>query len=142
MFGAPLLEHDSRYEFAAEWFQIVKALWTSEDLVNFEGKYFRIVDASIAPHPIQKPHPVVMNAGGSGAGRRFGAKYCDVVFISPKYSMEEMAEEVAAFKRLAREDTTARLWCGRVPMWSKAKPKRLLTLSMTTTSTRRAIGKP
>ncbi|PBC50013.1 LLM class flavin-dependent oxidoreductase [Rhodococcus sp. ACS1] len=104
MFGAPLLEHDRRYDLAVEWFQIVKALWTSEEPVNFDGKYFRVVDASIAPHPIQKPHPVVMNAGGSAAGRHFGAKYCDVVFIAPKYDMEEMAEEVAAFKRLAREE--------------------------------------
>ena len=27
MFGAPLLEHDMRYEYAAEWLDIVKQLW-------------------------------------------------------------------------------------------------------------------
>src|SRR4051794_41158721 len=31
MFGAPIMEHDTRYAYAQEWFDVLKLLWTSED---------------------------------------------------------------------------------------------------------------
>jgi alkanesulfonate monooxygenase SsuD/methylene tetrahydromethanopterin reductase-like flavin-dependent oxidoreductase (luciferase family) len=48
-----------------------------------------------------------MNAGSSPAGRHFGARNCDVVFVSVDIGQrtpEGMAEKVAQFKRLAREE--------------------------------------
>src|SRR5215467_3413754 len=42
MFGAPLMEHDMRYEYAAEWIEIVKMLWTREDEFNYEGQFLRV----------------------------------------------------------------------------------------------------
>ena len=107
MFGAPLVAHDERYQVAQEWFEIVRDLWTAEEPITREGKYYRVKDAAISPAPLQSPHPVVMNAGGSGAGRRFGAQNCDVVFISAdakNQTPEGMAAKVQAFKQLAREE--------------------------------------
>src|SRR5271163_4651847 len=37
MFGAPLIEHDARYDMAIEWIEIIKRLWTSEEEFDFEG---------------------------------------------------------------------------------------------------------
>jgi len=45
-----------------EGLQIMSRLWT-EDNVNFEGEYYNLTDATIAPKPIQNPLP--MWVGGS-----------------------------------------------------------------------------
>ncbi|GAA5162568.1 LLM class flavin-dependent oxidoreductase [Amycolatopsis dongchuanensis] len=107
MFGAPLLPHDERYAVAQEWVDIVVALWTRDEPYSFEGKYFRVQDALLKPRPVQSPRPVLMNAGASTAGRHFGARNCDVVFVNTDIghqNPEAMAERVKAFKALAREE--------------------------------------
>jgi alkanesulfonate monooxygenase SsuD/methylene tetrahydromethanopterin reductase-like flavin-dependent oxidoreductase (luciferase family) len=107
MFGAPLLPHDERYAVAQEWIDIVRALWTSDDPVTFEGKYYHVKDAILRPKPVQQPYPALMNAGSSPAGRNFGARNCDVVFISSDIGQktpEGLAEKVTEFKRLARDE--------------------------------------
>jgi alkanesulfonate monooxygenase SsuD/methylene tetrahydromethanopterin reductase-like flavin-dependent oxidoreductase (luciferase family) len=84
MFGLDQIEHDASYEAADEWLTIVKRLWTEDADFDFEGKYFRTRNAHLAPKPLQKPYPVVVNAGQSPTGRRFGAKHADFSFqVSP-----------------------------------------------------------
>jgi FMNH2-dependent dimethyl sulfone monooxygenase len=107
MFGAPLLPHDERYAVAQEWIDIVRALWTADEPYSFDGKYYRVKDAFLRPQPVQRPYPALMNAGSSEAGRHFGARNCDVVFVSVDIGQrtpEGMTDKVAQFKRLAREE--------------------------------------
>ena len=81
MFGAPIMEHDTRYEYAAEWIEIMKLLWTREEEFDYEGKFLRVNKGFSMPKPIQKPFPPLMNAGASGKGQHFAAKYADMAFI-------------------------------------------------------------
>lgn len=107
MFGVKQLAHDDRYAVAQEWVDIIRRLWTADEPFSFDGKYFRVTDAAIAPKPVQGPHPVLMNAGGSGPGRHFGARNCDVVFVSADLAQQDpqaMRAKVDDFKRLAREE--------------------------------------
>lgn len=107
MFGVKQLAHDDRYAVAQEWVDIVRRLWTADEPFSFDGRYFRVTDAAIAPKPVQGPHPVLMNAGGSGPGRHFGARNCDVVFVSADLAQQDpqaMRAKVDDFKRLAREE--------------------------------------
>ena len=80
MFGLQQVEHDASYEAADEWITIVKRLWTEEEDFDFEGKHFQTRRAHLMPKPLQKPYPVVVNAGQSPVGRRFGAKHADFSF--------------------------------------------------------------
>jgi dimethylsulfone monooxygenase len=107
MFGAKQLEHDLRYECAQEWFDIVRKLWTAEEEFTYDGQYYSVKDALISPLPIQSPHPVTMNAGGSGKGRHFGARNCDVVFVASdmrNQTADGMKAKVDEFRALAREE--------------------------------------
>lgn len=81
MFGGTQRDHDDRYRFGSEWIEIAKRMWT-EDRVNFDGDYFHIKDAMSDPKPIQKPWPVLVNAGNSPAGLDFCARECDFNFIA------------------------------------------------------------
>jgi alkanesulfonate monooxygenase SsuD/methylene tetrahydromethanopterin reductase-like flavin-dependent oxidoreductase (luciferase family) len=107
MFGAKQLPHDERYQVAQEWVDIVRRLWISDEPFDFDGKYFHISNGTLAPPPLQAPHPVLMNAGGSGAGRHFGARNCDVVFVNTDVAQQSpagMREKVEAYRRLARDE--------------------------------------
>jgi alkanesulfonate monooxygenase SsuD/methylene tetrahydromethanopterin reductase-like flavin-dependent oxidoreductase (luciferase family) len=105
MFGAPLLDHDVRYDVAVEWLEIIKRLWTRDDEFDFDGKYYTIKKGYLEPKPIQKPYPVVMNAGGSDRGRHYAAKYCDVAFVVlDTHEFEGAKARVDAYRELARKE--------------------------------------
>ena len=102
-FGGPMLDHEGRYEQAAEWLELVKRLWTVEGEFDFEGKYYTVRKAAAEPKPIQKPYPVIINAGGSPRGRRFCAQHADVFFTSGD-DLEHIAARVRDMRRLAWEE--------------------------------------
>jgi alkanesulfonate monooxygenase SsuD/methylene tetrahydromethanopterin reductase-like flavin-dependent oxidoreductase (luciferase family) len=105
MFGEPWLEHDERYERAIEWLEIIKLLWTREEEFDYQGRYYKIAKGWLQPKPIQRPHPVVMNAGGSNKGRNFAAKYCDVSFIAvTSHAFDDVVAQVSGIRNLAREE--------------------------------------
>jgi probable F420-dependent oxidoreductase len=55
---------DTRFDKMREALEIVKLLWTSED-VNYNGKFYKFERAYLAPKPISKPHPPIWIGGFS-----------------------------------------------------------------------------
>jgi FMNH2-dependent dimethyl sulfone monooxygenase len=105
MFGVTMLEHDMRYEFATEWLEIVKRLWTEDQPIDHEGRFFKLKRAVLQPKPIQKPYPVLMNAGGSEKGRHFAARYCDVAFVVlDRHDLESLKARVDHYRKFARTE--------------------------------------
>jgi alkanesulfonate monooxygenase SsuD/methylene tetrahydromethanopterin reductase-like flavin-dependent oxidoreductase (luciferase family) len=116
MFGVEMLPHGDRYDMAEEWIQIVKRLWTEDDEFDHEGRFYKIVKGYLQPKPIQKPHPAIMNAGGSERGRHFACKFCDLVFTAlGAPSFEQNKAQVEAYRRLAREE-----YGREVAVWTSA----------------------
>jgi dimethylsulfone monooxygenase len=102
MFGGKLLEHSDRYDCAEEWLNIIKLLWTEEKPFDFEGKYYNIPQGMMKLKPIQKPYPVIMNAGGSERGMHFAAKNCDIVFVTHKsHDLASMQKQVRQYRDMA-----------------------------------------
>jgi FMNH2-dependent dimethyl sulfone monooxygenase len=116
MFGETLMDHDQRYDRALEWLEILKLLWTREEEFDYVGHFYQVRKGWLAPKPLQKPHPVVMCAGGSGKGRDFAARHCDVAFVACNTEdLDETRARIADYRRYAREE------CGRELMiWSNA----------------------
>jgi dimethylsulfone monooxygenase len=105
MFGAPQMDHADRYDCAEEWLEIIKRLWTEDEEFDYEGRFYKVTGARLAPRPVQRPHPVIMNAGGSDRGRHYAAKLCDVVFIVlDSHDPDEIRAKVDSYRRLAREE--------------------------------------
>jgi alkanesulfonate monooxygenase SsuD/methylene tetrahydromethanopterin reductase-like flavin-dependent oxidoreductase (luciferase family) len=104
MFGAPIMAHDTAYEYAAEWLEIMQRLWTAEDEFDYEGRFFRIQKGFHQPKPIQRPFPPVMQAGASPVGQRFAAKYADMAFINLRAQAEGADALIDSTRRLAREE--------------------------------------
>lgn len=101
MFGLGLRPHDERYEYAAEWMELLKRLWTAEEVFDFHGRFLDATDVISKPLPLQRPYPAIMSAGSSPAGRRFAAQHADINFVHLP-SFDEMPQAVAAAKADAR----------------------------------------
>ena len=105
MFGEEQMEHDSRYDRAIEWLEIVKKLWTEEKEFDYQGRFYNIKKGWLQPKPMQKPYPVVMNAGGSEKGRHYAAKHCDVAFVVlSSHAFDDIKAQVDKYRTFAREE--------------------------------------
>ena len=69
--------HDERYEVMDESVQIMKALWTTDERIDWSGKHFDLVGAHAYPKPLQNPWPRFYIGGESDAARDVGAKHAD-----------------------------------------------------------------
>lgn len=104
MFGAPLREHDARYDQLAEWLGIVRRLWAEEAEFDHEGAFFRVERAMSMPKPVQRPGPPVMNAGGSPRGMRFACEHAELCFvILTGDDPDGWRTQINAYKRTAQE---------------------------------------
>ncbi|MGF6659257.1 FMN-dependent oxidoreductase (nitrilotriacetate monooxygenase family) [Paraburkholderia atlantica] len=119
--------HAQRYERAAEFTEVVKALWDSwEDdafvgdkaggrfvdvekvhAIAHRGRYFDVQGPLNLPRSPQG-HPVVVQAGASADGRELAARHAEAVF-----SASQSFEESAAYRRDLNERAAA---YGRPPV--------------------------
>jgi probable F420-dependent oxidoreductase len=67
---------EKRGERADEILQAMKNIWT-EDIVEFDGKFYKIPKSIIGPKPIQKPHPKILLGGLSPKTFERMVKYGD-----------------------------------------------------------------
>ena len=61
VFGIPYGESQARFQEALE---IIRAAWTGEPF-SYEGRFYRIDRATVAPRPCQQPHPPLRMAATS-----------------------------------------------------------------------------
>ena len=111
------MEHDLRYDRADEFMEVVHGhwdAWEDDSLVvdkttglfarpekvhrlDYQGRFFRSRGPFTVPRSAQG-HPVIIQAGQSGRGRRFAARWAELVFVA-FHDMERAKQDYATFKR-------------------------------------------
>lgn len=87
-----------------EQFEILTRAW-SQERFSFSGKHFNYRDVSIAPRPLQNPHPPVfvgtspVYAPAVARAGRFGFS----LLLPPTVNAEQCAEAVRVWEKAARE---------------------------------------
>ncbi len=104
MFGATLRDHETRYDYAQEWLDIVKLAWSPDEDFDFAGRFFTVKGGRAKPKPFGDTRPLIMNAGASATGQAFAIKNCDALFstISRGISFDETARHIASVRESAR----------------------------------------
>ena len=113
MFGAHMRPHDDRYKYATEWLDFLRQAWTHEDEFDFHSESFHAEKVWSQPKPLQKPHPPLMNAGGSPAAQDFTTRYCDMNFVilKDRTHLEDAKKQIDHLKRMARaHGRETRIW--------------------------------
>src|SRR6516225_6451502 len=113
MFGAHMRPHDDRYKYATEWLDFVRRAWTQDEEFDFTSESFNAAAVWSQPKPLQKPHPPIMNAGGSPAAQEFTTRYCDMNFVilKDRTHLEGAKAQIDHLKQMARSHgRETRIW--------------------------------
>jgi alkanesulfonate monooxygenase SsuD/methylene tetrahydromethanopterin reductase-like flavin-dependent oxidoreductase (luciferase family) len=104
MFGVEQRQHEARYEYAQEWLDAIKRMWSAEvEEFDFEGRYLNLKGVRAKPKPVGSTRPLIMNAGASATGRAFAVKNCDAFFMqASRVSIADTAVNVQKAKELGR----------------------------------------
>ena len=104
MFGVEQREHEDRYEYAQEWIDVIKMIWSDREDFDFDGKYLHMKGIRGKPKPFGGTRPVIMNAGASATGQAFAVKNCDAFFLqASRTSLGDTQQKVRAAQAAARE---------------------------------------
>jgi FMN-dependent oxidoreductase (nitrilotriacetate monooxygenase family) len=125
------LGHDERYDRAEEFIEIVTKLWDSwEDEailmdrdaglfadpakvheLNHNGRYFNVKGPLTVPRPPQGRPPIIQ-AGQSGRGRQFAAKWADLIFTGDptrEIAVEHYRDQKELIASCGRDETAVRV---------------------------------
>ncbi|GAA1609377.1 LLM class F420-dependent oxidoreductase [Kribbella sancticallisti] len=84
-FGYEFLPAPERLRQLREAVQVIQSLWTN-DVTDFDGKYYRLVQAVNQPRGVQQPRiPLMLAGGGEKVTLKLAAEYADLcnVMVSP-----------------------------------------------------------
>ena len=105
MFGVKQREHEQRYEYAQEWIDALKLIWSDQEDFDFTGRFFDMKGIRAKPKPYGGTRPLIMNAGASPTGQAFAIRNCDAFFIhASRTSIDETAQRVASVREQAKAD--------------------------------------
>jgi FMNH2-dependent dimethyl sulfone monooxygenase len=102
--GLPWLEHDERYRRSAEFIEVLRKLWTEEN-VEFAGDFYRVNDFTLRPGPFPvegREHPEIFQGGNSTAARFNGGAHADWYFSNGK-DFDGFTEQYDEVTRIAAE---------------------------------------
>lgn len=92
-------DHETRYGYAQEWYDIVQKLWQSREAFDWNGAYFNLKNVKGDPWPINDQVPI-LNAAGSGLGREFATKNANYLF-TPAIDLARSVDEIKELKQKA-----------------------------------------
>ncbi|MCC7363024.1 MAG: LLM class F420-dependent oxidoreductase [Dehalococcoidia bacterium] len=91
-YDIPFYTVGGRLDRLEEACQVITSLFANEN-TTFEGKYYSITDAPLAPKPVQQPIPLLIGGGGEQKTLRIAAKYANEwnVWGLPELLRQKMA---------------------------------------------------
>ena len=94
-------DHETRYGYAQEWFDIVAKLWRDKEAFDWNGQYFNLKNIASEPKPVSDLPPII-NAAGSQTGRDFATRNANFLF-TPAIDLDRSKEEIVELKDAARD---------------------------------------
>ncbi|MFN8555838.1 MAG: LLM class F420-dependent oxidoreductase [Dehalococcoidia bacterium] len=121
-YGIPFYTIPERLQRLREACQIIRSLFT-EEKTTFHGKHYDVVDAPLAPKPVQRPLPLLIGGGGEKVTLRIAARYADEwnTWGSPSHLqrkigvLEQHCAAVGRDPRSIRRSAQALLFLGDEP---------------------------
>lgn len=100
-YGDGEFDKAARYERTREFMQILRCLWTQDD-VSFAGRHYRLSGSTLRPRPATRAgraHPIIYFGGASEAAERVAALEADVQLFWGE-PLAAIAERIARLKSI------------------------------------------
>ncbi|MQA86922.1 MAG: TIGR03619 family F420-dependent LLM class oxidoreductase [Streptosporangiales bacterium] len=101
-FGASGAPYERRGARGAEFFSVLRSLWTEES-TEFHGEFYDFPPVRMDPKPAQRPHPPMLIGAFSGPALRRAGRLADGWISSSRANLTELAEPIAVVKQAARD---------------------------------------
>jgi len=82
--------------------ELIKLLWT-EEVVNFEGRFFRVHNATCTIRPVQKPHPPIWIAANADPAVVRTARLGLPWFVNPHAALPTIERQWERYKQALAE---------------------------------------
>jgi alkanesulfonate monooxygenase len=107
-YGDTEVDQPTRYARTAEFMQLVRRLWTEEN-VTFKGQYYSVENATVVPRPYvngARMRPTLFFGGASDAAEHTGAAEADVQLFwgEPLAGIEERIDRLKKLSANAKRD--------------------------------------
>ncbi len=91
-----------------EGLQLMKAAWSDEPTVTFQGRFWQAEDLPIEPKPVQRPHPPIWFGGQAPKALARAVRHGDAFLGAGSSTTAKFAEAVQTVRReLAEQDKDA-----------------------------------
>ncbi len=104
-FAALGLDPATKGRRTVEAIEVFKRAW-GDDVVSFDGEFYRFADVSMDPKPVQRPRPPIIYGGISPLGARRAARRCDgfyPLFLDPYAEPTRYRSHQAEIRRILDE---------------------------------------
>ena len=101
------IPYEKRGERANEILQAMKKVWT-DDIIEFNGNFYKIPKSIIGPKPIQKPHPKILLGGLSSKTFERMVKYGDGYIGVLAGSFEYFSNSIKMFNDVIEKSSRTR----------------------------------
>jgi probable F420-dependent oxidoreductase len=78
---------------AEDYLKCLRAIWTDE-IVDYEGAFYRVPRSRVDPKPVQRPHPPVLLGGGADAALRRAGRMADGWISSSQADLTRIDESI------------------------------------------------
>ncbi len=97
-YGVP---HEERFGRAEEILDILEKSWR-DDVLEHDGRYYRIPPTRLMPRPVQQPIPIWYGVSGPKLLRRAAERGCPVT-ASPRHTVDELVDHYARYDAAAAD---------------------------------------
>lgn len=94
-------DHETRYAYAQEWFDLIRKIWAEKAPFNWDERYFNNIKGLMGDPKPQRGTVPILNAAGSDMGRDFATSNADYLF-TPAIDLARSKGEIADLKDKAK----------------------------------------
>src|SRR5829696_5311379 len=87
---------------AEEFLAALRALWTGE-VASYQGEFYRLPPARMAPRPVQRPHPPLLLGGAAKPALRRAGRLADGWVSGSMADLTRIGESIEMVREAARE---------------------------------------
>jgi probable F420-dependent oxidoreductase len=101
-FAAAGVDYARRGARTEEFISCLKAIWT-QDVVSFDGEFYRMPAARVDPKPVQQPHPPLLLGGTAERALRRVGRIADGWISGSRHDLRGIGADLELMRGAARE---------------------------------------